>query len=167
MTALRLLHFTVLSLLAARPAAAAEKSARRGDLRRIRQRPWLESRDARRADGGEGGDPGRLERHRRARRAVLEKPHTLRYGVPRTSTATTRSPPFAAAGRRINLARDLLKTVITTYGRDFATPTSNSSASARRSQAGRARSGSGPKPAGWSSPPRKRIRRITGRGRRG
>ena len=40
--------------------------------------------------------------------------------LPRTSTATRRSPRSAPRGSPINLARTRSRTVITTYGRDFA-----------------------------------------------
>jgi len=45
---------------------------------------------------------------------------SIRYGGLRISTATRRSKAFRAARSAAGLARALEKTVITTYGRDFA-----------------------------------------------
>ena len=47
-----------------------------------------------------------------------KSPTLCATGRPRTSTDMTRSPPFARAPPA-NLARDLIRTVITTYGRDL------------------------------------------------
>jgi hypothetical protein len=49
-----------------------------------------------------------------------ESPHTLRYGVTENLYGHDQIAAFRA-GRAGPFARDLLKTVITTYGRDFGT----------------------------------------------
>ena len=48
-------------------------------------------------------------------------PHTLRYGVTENLYGYDAICAFRAARPAQGLARSLLKTVITTYGRDFAT----------------------------------------------
>jgi hypothetical protein len=48
-------------------------------------------------------------------------PQTLRYGVTENLYGYDEIAAFRAGRSPANLARDLLKTVITTYGRDFAT----------------------------------------------
>ncbi|HEY1863305.1 MAG TPA: oxalurate catabolism protein HpxZ [Roseiarcus sp.] len=48
-------------------------------------------------------------------------PHTLRYGATENLYGYDAIAAFRAARPAVNLARDLVKTVITTYGRDFAT----------------------------------------------
>jgi hypothetical protein len=48
-------------------------------------------------------------------------PHTLRYGATENLYGDDEIAAFRAGRSPANLARDLLKTVITTYGRDFAT----------------------------------------------
>ena len=48
-------------------------------------------------------------------------PHTLRYGVTENLYGYRAIQAFRAARPAQGLARDVLKTVITTYGRDFAT----------------------------------------------
>jgi len=50
-----------------------------------------------------------------------KSPHTLRYGATENLYGYDEIAAFRAGRSPINLARDLLKTVITTYGRDFAT----------------------------------------------
>ena len=49
-------------------------------------------------------------------------PHTLRYGATENLYGHDEIAAFRARRPAINLARELVKTVITTYGRDFATP---------------------------------------------
>jgi len=58
--------------------------------------------------------------------AVLDElfwnsPHTLRYGVTENLYGYEAIGAFRAGRPAVNLERVLLKTVITTYGRDFAT----------------------------------------------
>lgn len=58
--------------------------------------------------------------------AVLDElfwnsPHTLRYGVTENLYGFDAIRDFRAGRPAQGLARDVLKTVITTYGRDFAT----------------------------------------------
>jgi Protein of unknown function (DUF3225) len=48
-------------------------------------------------------------------------PHTLRYGATENLYGYDAIAAFRAGRSPANLARDLVKTVITTYGRDFAT----------------------------------------------
>jgi hypothetical protein len=48
-------------------------------------------------------------------------PHTLRYGATENLYGYDEVAAFRSRRPPINLARELLKTVITTYGRDFAT----------------------------------------------
>ena len=50
-----------------------------------------------------------------------KSPHTLRYGATENLYGYDEIATFRARRPAVNLARDLLKTVITTYGRDFAT----------------------------------------------
>jgi Protein of unknown function (DUF3225) len=50
-----------------------------------------------------------------------KSPHTLRYGATENLYGYDEIAAFRGRRAPINLARDLLKTVITTYGRDFAT----------------------------------------------
>jgi len=50
-----------------------------------------------------------------------KSPHTLRYGVTENLYGYDEIAAFRGRRPAVNLARDLLKTVITTYGRDFAT----------------------------------------------
>lgn len=50
-----------------------------------------------------------------------DSPHTLRYGVGENLYGYEAIAAFRAARPAQGLARELLKTVITTYGRDFAT----------------------------------------------
>ena len=50
-----------------------------------------------------------------------DSPHTLRYGVGENLYGYDAIAAFRAARPTQGLARELLKTVITTYGRDFAT----------------------------------------------
>jgi hypothetical protein len=76
--------------------------------------------------------------------AVLDElfwasPHTLRYGVAENLYGYDAICAFRAARPAQGLERSLLKTVITTYGRDFATANvefqrSNSANSGRQSQ---------------------------------
>jgi hypothetical protein len=67
-------------------------------------------------------------------------PHTLRYGATENLYGYDEIAAFRAHRPAVNLARDLLKTVITTYGRDFATANaefkrSGSTMTGRQSQA--------------------------------
>jgi Protein of unknown function (DUF3225) len=48
-------------------------------------------------------------------------PHTLRYGATENLYGYDEIAAFRASRPAVNLARNLTKTVITTYGRDFAT----------------------------------------------
>ena len=48
-------------------------------------------------------------------------PHTLRYGATENLYGYDAIAAFRAGRPAVNLARDLVKTVITTYGRDFGT----------------------------------------------
>ena len=50
-----------------------------------------------------------------------DSPHTLRYGVGENLYGYTAIAAFRAARPAQGLARELLRTVITTYGRDVAT----------------------------------------------
>jgi hypothetical protein len=50
-----------------------------------------------------------------------KSPHTLRYGVTENLYGYEEIAAFRAGRSPANLARDLIKTVITSYGRDFAT----------------------------------------------
>jgi hypothetical protein len=50
-----------------------------------------------------------------------KSPHTLRYGATENLYGYDEIAAFRAGRPAANLARDLVKTVITTYGRDFAT----------------------------------------------
>ena len=63
---------------------------------------------------------------------------TLRYGVTENLYGYDEIAAFRAGRSPANLARDLVKTVITTYGRDFATAnaefTRSSTATGRQSQ---------------------------------
>jgi ketosteroid isomerase-like protein len=68
-----------------------------------------------------------------------KSPHTLRYGATENLYGYDDIAAFRARRPAINLARDLVKTVITTYGRDFATANAEfrragSSATGRQSQ---------------------------------
>ena len=60
-------------------------------------------------------------------------PHTLRYGVAEQLYGYEAIKGFRAARSPVDLRRDLLKVVITTYGRDFAT----ASCEYRRRETGR------------------------------
>jgi hypothetical protein len=67
-------------------------------------------------------------------------PHTLRYGATENLYGYDEIAAFRAHRPAVNLARNLLKTVITTYGRDFATANaefkrSGSTMTGRQSQA--------------------------------
>ena len=70
-----------------------------------------------------------------------KSPHTLRYGVTENLYGYDAIAAFRMARPAINLARNLINTVITTYGRDFGAANANSSGSARRRRGGKARSG--------------------------
>jgi hypothetical protein len=48
-------------------------------------------------------------------------PHTLRYGVGENLYGHDAIKAFRAARPAVGLSRDILRTCITTYGRDFAT----------------------------------------------
>jgi hypothetical protein len=50
-----------------------------------------------------------------------DSPHTLRYGATEILHGYDEIKAFRAGRSPAGLARDLLRTVITTYGRDFAT----------------------------------------------
>ena len=50
-----------------------------------------------------------------------KSPHTLRYGATENLYGYDEIAAFRAGRSPAGLARDLVKTVITTYGRDFAT----------------------------------------------
>jgi hypothetical protein len=50
-----------------------------------------------------------------------KSPHTLRYGATENLYGYDEIAGFRARRPAINLARDLIKTLITTYGRDYAT----------------------------------------------
>ena len=50
-----------------------------------------------------------------------DSPHTLRYGVTENLYGADAIKAFRAARPAQGLQREILKTVITTYGRDFAT----------------------------------------------
>src|SRR5271154_3666539 len=50
-----------------------------------------------------------------------KSPHTLRYGATENLYGYDEIAAFRAHRPAVNLARDLIRTVITTYGRDFAT----------------------------------------------
>jgi hypothetical protein len=50
-----------------------------------------------------------------------KSPHTLRYGATENLYGYDEIAAFRAGRSPAGLARDLIKTVITTYGRDFAT----------------------------------------------
>jgi hypothetical protein len=58
---------------------------------------------------------------RRARRAVLAQRHTVRYGVGENLHGIDAIRAFRLARPAVGLARTLQNTVITTFGRDFAT----------------------------------------------
>jgi ketosteroid isomerase-like protein len=66
-------------------------------------------------------------------------PHTLRYGATENLYGYDEIAAFRAGRSPAGLARDLIKTVITTYGRDFATANAEfkragSTATGRQSQ---------------------------------
>ena len=68
-----------------------------------------------------------------------KSPHTLRYGATENLYGYDAIAAFRAGRSPANLARDLVKTVITTYGRDFATANvefkrASSAATGRQSQ---------------------------------
>ncbi len=50
-----------------------------------------------------------------------DSPHTIRYGATEILHGYAEIQAFRAARPSVGLARDLLRTEITTYGRDFAT----------------------------------------------
>ena len=50
-----------------------------------------------------------------------KSPHTLRYGATENLYGYDEIAAFRGSRPAINLARDLIRTVITTYGQDFAT----------------------------------------------
>ena len=64
--------------------------------------------------------------------------HTLRYGTTENLYGYDAIAAFRSRRPPINLARDLMNTVITAYGRDFATVNSELSGSARPRQDGKA-----------------------------
>ena len=61
------------------------------------------------------------------------RPHTVRFGVAENLYGWEEISSFRAARPPVDLERDLLRTVITTYGRDLAT----ASTEYRRKQSGR------------------------------
>ena len=68
-----------------------------------------------------------------------KSPHTLRYGATENLYGYDEIAAFRAGRSPAGLARDLVKTVITTYGRDFATANAEfkragSTATGRQSQ---------------------------------
>ena len=68
-----------------------------------------------------------------------KSPHTLRYGATENLYGYDEIAAFRAGRSAVGLARDLKKTVITTYGRDFATANAEfkragSTATGRQSQ---------------------------------
>jgi hypothetical protein len=68
-----------------------------------------------------------------------KSPHTLRYGATENLYGYDAIADFRAGRSPANLARDLIKTVITTYGQDFATANTefkrtSASATGRQSQ---------------------------------
>jgi ketosteroid isomerase-like protein len=68
-----------------------------------------------------------------------KSPHTLRYGATENLYGYDEIAAFRAGRSPAGLARDLIKTVITTYGRDFATANAEfkragSTATGRQSQ---------------------------------
>jgi Protein of unknown function (DUF3225) len=68
-----------------------------------------------------------------------KSPHTLRYGATENLYGYDEIAAFRAGRSPANLARDLVKTVIATYGRDFATANvefkrAGSTATGRQSQ---------------------------------
>ncbi len=68
-----------------------------------------------------------------------KSPYTLRYGATENLYGYDEIAAFRAGRPAVNLARDLTKTVITTYGRDFATANAefkrvSSTATGRQSQ---------------------------------
>ncbi len=68
-----------------------------------------------------------------------KSPHTLRYGATENLYGYEEIAAFRAGRPAVNLARDLVKTVITTYGQDFATANAEfkrtgSTATGRQSQ---------------------------------
>ncbi len=68
-----------------------------------------------------------------------KSPHTLRYGVTENLYGYDAIAAFRSRRPPINLARDLMNTVITAYGRDFATVNTEfqrvgAAATARQSQ---------------------------------
>ena len=50
-----------------------------------------------------------------------QSPHTLRYGIAENLYGHAEIAGFRAGRPNVDLARDILHAVITTYGRDFAT----------------------------------------------
>ena len=62
-----------------------------------------------------------------------QSPHTIRYGVAENLKGWQAIVDFRQARPAVDLERDLIDTVITTYGRDFAT----ASTEYRRRQSGR------------------------------
>jgi Protein of unknown function (DUF3225) len=62
-----------------------------------------------------------------------QSPHTIRYGVAENLKGWQAIVDFRQARPAVDLERDLIDTVITTYGRDFAT----ASTEYRRKQSGR------------------------------
>ena len=69
--------------------------------------------------------------------AFWDSPHTLRYGVNENLHGYAQIAAFRAARSPAGLARELRNTVITTFGRDFATANTEfirSNATGRQSQ---------------------------------
>ena len=80
-----------------------------------------------------------------------QSPHTIRYGVAENLKGWQAIVDFRQARPAVDLERDLIDTVITTYGRDFATATPSTGASSPDGAAGRCRPGCARPTAGaWS-----------------
>ncbi len=84
-------------------------------------------------------------------RMFLDHPSTIRYGVAENLYGPDEIAAFRAARSAVGLARTLERTVITTYGRDFAVARRCSAARRRRARSGgRCRRGCAPLMAGAS-----------------
>ena len=82
-----------------------------------------------------------------------DSPHTLRYGVGENLYGYREIQEFRAARPSAGLAREIFNTVITTYGRDFATANTEFRREGSPGPDGRARHGCGRPMAGAWSPP--------------
>ena len=63
-----------------------------------------------------------------------DSPHTLRYGVGENLYGAAAIAAFRAARPAVGLDREVLRTAITTFGRDFATTNVGSARIGRQSQ---------------------------------